>query len=490
MAQQISEHHPEYAEFQEDWLLMRDAYRGERRVKLQGTIYLPYTKAHVLDGAGSNNLTSVGQQDYNAYKKRARFDNFVREAVQTAIGMMHSQPPDIKLPKAMEDIRSSKGETLADLLRRINVEQLITGRVGILADIPKQPRVGQDLPYLTTYIAERVINWDEKQLFVLDESEFERGMGLSWRKKNKYRVLAIDESGNYGQQEIDEDNSFSLADLRTPSYRGRTLEQIPFAIANSVDVTNEVDEPPLLDLANLCMTIYRGDADYRHNLFMQGQDTFVTTGANFAEDEDVRVGAGARLDLPMGATAEYVGVTSQGLEEQRNDLSNLRARAGTMGAQTLDSTSRERESGDSLRIRVAARTADMNQIVEVGAHALEDVLKSVAIWIGENPDEVSVVPNKEFGEAPLTGQTMVEIATAATLGYPISQKSMHDLAFRRRMTRLTYEEEIEQAKKEKADEKNPFIQLETADRAGADQNAPGTKTTDQQSAREQAFDQT
>jgi hypothetical protein len=39
---------------------------------------------------------------------------------------------------------------------------------------------------------------------------------------------------------------------------------------------------------------------------MQGQDTFVTIGSGFDEEEKVRVGAGARVDFPMGADAKYV----------------------------------------------------------------------------------------------------------------------------------------------------------------------------------------
>jgi len=143
-----------------------------------------------------------------------------------------------------------------------------------------------------------------------------------------------------------------------------------------------------------------------------------------------------------------------------------------MGAQTLDSTSRERESGDSLRIRVAARTADLNTIADTGAAGLEQVLKICAEWMGENPDEVEVVPNKDFGEMPLTGQSMVEIATARNLGWPISARSMHDLGRKRRMTTKTFEEEVAEAEKEAEDEKFVFAKQGDGDRAATQPNDP------------------
>lgn len=486
MTTSLSSPHPEASAAKSDWTLMRDAYKGERQVKSKNTIYLPMTSSQIVDG-GLTNIESVGFKSYDAYKKRARFPNFTREAIQQALGMMHSQPPEIKMPKSMEKITSRMGEPLNVLLQKINTEQLLTGRVGLMADMPENPAPGEDIPYLATYIPERCINWDDGRveqlvpqrlnLVVLNESEFERKSDFTWEENQKYRVLIIgdieeNESASEYRQGVFEAEHFDENKLMTPMWRGRSLTKIPFIFINSCDITPDVDDPPLLDLGNMCMTIYRADADYRQNLFMQGQDTFVTIGGGWDETEEVRVGAGSRIDLPMGGDAKYVGVTSSGLSEQRQALENLERRAGSMGAQTLDSTSRERESGDSLRIRVAARTADLNTIADTGAAGLESILKIVAEWMGENPDEVSVLPNKEFGEMPLTGQTMVEIATARNLGWPISAKSMHDLSRKRRMTTKTFEEEQAEAEKEAKDEKFVFAKQGSGDRASLQPNDP------------------
>lgn len=386
----ISSKHPQFTHTCPDWTLMRDAYKGERHVKERGVVYLPPTEAMVKDGM--NSLTAVGARAYHAYKMRARFSNFVREAVQMAIGMMHSQPPRIDLPEAMKDIRGFRGETLPELLRKINTEQLITGRVGLMADLPISPLPGQDIPCLSIYKTESIINWDDGNssetvpqklnLVVLDESGDVRDEIFGWKTQSKYRVLIMGDAqeneqfGRYTQGVFIDDAEYNPSMMLTPSWRGRTLQELPFVIINSCDVAADVDDPPLLDLGNICMTIYRGDADYRQNLFLQGQDTLVTVGANFDEDQEIRVGAGARIDLPLGGTAEYVGVGASGLSEQRAALDKLDSRAGSMGAQTLDSTSRERESGDSLRIRIAARTADMTQSRKL---ALSDCSRSFAL---------------------------------------------------------------------------------------------------------------
>lgn len=476
MAVNLSEKHPQYQLQLENWMLMRDAYRGERQVKSKGTTYLPATSGQIADGMASPN--QPGAKSYQAYLTRARFPNFVREAIQTAVGMMHSQPPKISLPKELEAIRSAKGETLPQLLRRINEEQLLTGRIGLMADVPT--RALDPLPYLATYSTERLINWDDGTVeglvpqvlnfVVLDESEYERNkLNFGWTLEEKYRVLIL---GGINENDHDGVYKFGVFDTKEPaladgsltsaSIRGRVLNKIPFIVINSCDLVSEPDEPPIMDLGNLCMTIYRGEADYRQNLFMQGQDTLVIMGGVTDEEDDVRTGAGSRIDVPIGGDAKYIGVESDGLSEQREALENDRTRAGSMGAQSLDTVSRERESGTSLNIRIAARTADLNQIALTGAAGLEAILKICAEWVGANPEEVKVEPNLEFGDTQLSGQAMVEMQTARNLGFPISARSLHQVAFDRGLTKLTFEEEQKRAEEEK---NTIFKVLATGDRA-------------------------
>ena len=205
---------------------------------------------------------------------------------------------------------------------------------------------------------------------------------------------------------------------------------------------------------------------------MQGQDTLVVIGGAHDEDDDLRTGAGARIDIsnPQG-DAKFIGVNSDGLSEQREALKEDRARASSMGAQTADTVSRERESGKSLGIRLSSRTADLNTIADVGAAGLENILKIAAEWMGLNPEEVSVIPNKEFGETELTGQTMVEQQTARNLGFPISARSLHKRARDKGLTDMSFEEETAAIAEE---EKNPVLKRDpSGDRNGDQKNKTG-----------------
>lgn len=448
--------HPLYAKRLNDWELMEDSYAGERTVKEKSYKYLPATPGQILDGLESN---QDGRKNYLAYRKRARFPGFISEAVEALLGVMHHKPATIELPAKMEPLLEKatiKGESLQMLLRRINEHQLTAGRLGLLVDIEDNAPV-TTLPYIAVYKAKDIINWDDTQkdiqvrqklnLIVLNESRYERHM-LEWRYKRRYRALTlgdlVPEEGTevYQMAILHEESNLNLtqADLITPSIGGNTLDEIPFVIINSRDIVSEPDDPPLLDLANLAMVVYRGEADYRQALFMQGQDTLVIIGGS---DEEIRAGAGAHINVQQGGDAKYIGTDSKGLKEMRESLQNDKKEAESKGGKLLDTRQGTAESGEALKIRVGARTASLNQIALAGAEGLQTVLRSMATWLQLNPEEVVVTPNLDFTDAGVEGRTLVDWMTAKSLGLPLSLQSIHRKLQEKDFTEMEFEEEMD-----------------------------------------------
>lgn len=472
--------HPQYAEYKEDWVTMRDLYRGERVVKSKGEAYLPATKGMKLDGM---DFGKPGREAYEAYKLRAVFHDYVKDAVEYAIGLMHQKPPNIELPAKMESLRKKAtlyGESLALLLRRINEEQLVTGRVGIMLDLPKKVDPSNPMPQIAMYVTEAIRNWDDGEgavtngdgearlnLVVLDESGYVRNADFSWEYRTKYRVLilgntednepedsgAIYRQGQFGNGEKNTD--FNETDLMEPMVRGTTLQKIPFVIANTKDIVNTPDEPPLMGLGRLALAVYRGEADYRQNLFMQGQDTLVLIGgsrrsadASQTSEGPLRTGAGSVLEVETGGDAKYIGVNSNGLSEQREALQNDQDKAEARTGQLTNSKGNTGESGAALQTRIGAQTATLNQIALAGAGALERLLKICAEWVGADPNEVKVEPNLEFADYEMTGRDMVDMMSAKNMGLPLSRKSIHNMLLDRGVTKLDYETEISEIEEE------------------------------------------
>jgi hypothetical protein len=71
-----------------------------------------------------------------------------------------------------------------------------------------------------------------------------------------------------------------------------------------------------------------------------------------------------KLELAMGGDAKYIGVKADGLAEQRQALENDKEQAAERGARLLDFGDTARQSGDALRIRVAARTTNLTTLAQ------------------------------------------------------------------------------------------------------------------------------
>lgn len=468
MAITANARHPRYVELIGDWTICRDTYRGESRVKSRDQEYLPATSGMIQDGMQAD--TQLGYQQYQAYKNRAVYHDFMADCVETAIGVMFSKPPTIELPAQLEGMRANasvKGEPLEMLLRRINEQQMVTGRLGLLLDMPAipDPTTGTT-PYIVLYNAESIINWDDGSgeftqskprlnLVVLDESAYERETDFTWAFNQRYRVLylgsleANEQPGavaTYRFAIVESDDAQATSeDFVEALVKGQPITDIPFVFINSKDMVADPDDPPLLGLAMLAIAAYRGEADYRQALFMQAQDTLVTIGAG---EQNFRIGAGGVINLKPGADAKFIGVSADGLSEQREALNNDKMEAAHRAGQLIDARSRPFESGDALQTRMAAQTATLTQIAVTGARALETILKIAAEWVGANPEEVKVRPNLDFKLEGLISRELVEMMTAKQMGAPLSNQSIHAVMQERGLTRFDYEDELELIAKE------------------------------------------
>lgn len=538
----INSQHPLYLAMHEDWEMMRDLYIGERAVKGNGEKYLPATAGMHLDGMKEQ---QPGWHAYQAYLKRALFPDYVKDGVEALIGMMHQKPASFELPDVMQPYIEKitlGGEGLQTLLRRINVEQLTTGRMGLLADLPATPNTPVPtetttglvpvLPYIATYAGETIINWDEAtsqegfnalNLVVLDESSFARQAdGFTWKNLTKYRVLQLGvmtpaadaggtTTGATGGSENENqagkaqylmgtfDNlvgnvEYDASRMQTPMFKGATLESIPFVFINTKDIVSTPDQPPLLGLGRLVLCIYRSEADYRQALFLSGQDTLVVIGGTRNPDGEageaaaIRVGAGSRIDLDIGGDAKYIGVNSKGLTEQKAALDTDRANAEQKAGRLIAAGTQTDASGEALKTRITAQTATLNQIACAGAQGLENMLKNIGVWMGlAQPviDTIKVTPNLEFADFALVAQDIVFLMTARSMGAPISRESIHGIMVDRGMTQLSFEDEMEKIEDENAQlppsagtAGGPPLKVLPTDTGGTGNNEPVEKNAD------------
>ena len=538
--------HPKFLEFQEDWETCRDCKRGERIIKEGLDKYLPATSAMATDGFPKKD--TKGWRDYKSYIGRAVFRNYMKRAVYHSIGCLWYEPTTIELPPQMEPLRelaTRKKESLEQLLRNMHEECLTTGRLGIHAAMSKN----SEMPWINLYQGEKILNWDEGEqdqvihdslnLVVLDESKFVRREHFTWEFQKQYRVLMLgkldrneeavgDEPAEQRTQAqgapyleglFKEDNGgvtvegggkvaevpgkgldFDINTMITPTFHGNVLHHIPFVFINPRDIVPEPDDPPLLDLARHDLVIYRTEADYRQTLFMQGQYTLVIAGegsditddgTNSAGTKEVRTGAGAviRLANPQ-AYAEFIGVDAQGgLAEQRTAIENDTRFAEVQAGQLSDTRSNDKESGDAMRTRIAGETASLTTIAKTCAFGLQTLLRSIAVWMGADPEKVIVKPNLNFSPAKLTAKDLLDLQSGINVGLPLSEESMHRNIRRAALTELEYDDEMEKISNQEPRMPALEMQSELDEEAAKNEAERGEESADNTQARgEEAAD--
>lgn len=474
----IDSKHPLYSSRQPDWRQMQHTYSGERQVKAQTTEYLPPTEGMEIDGMKDG---QEGKKSYDSYLKRAVFPDFVRQGIEAMVGIMHREEARVEVParlaERLKDI-GANGESVQMFLRRMNEYQLLYGRAGILVEAPSGQ--GPDaMPYLVLYPATRIINWDDGpriqgrqalEFVVIDESDYERVGDLEWRLENRWRICAM--SGTVGtlREEEQEPNTaggvYQVAKVETtdaeltadswitPQIGGRTLNRVPFIFVNTKDMASNPDDPPLLGLSNLCLAIYRGEADYRQCLHMQGQETLVVSGAesdSTAAGNKTRLGVGAKIELPREGDAKFIGISAGGLSEMKAAITDDKMLAQEMTSRLFDSTGTSYQSGEALKIRVSAKTATLRTVATTSAAALAEALRIMAEWIGANPEEVLVEPNTDFADTTTASRTALELMQARQVGFPISKKSLHRFAVQQGLSVMTFEDEMAEIDGEEPD---------------------------------------
>ena len=408
MTDSVDTRHPEYtSDIIDEWRLMRDAYRGEVAIKRRGEVYLPMPSGYRHHPGGAE----VGAAMYAAYKKRARFPEIVSSAIRGMVGIAHGQEWQIDVPSALMYLwenSDGKGLPLEALSKRITTELLQTGRHALLADAPPN---GGDI-YLAGYTAEEVVNWsDDDDFYVLREVVYER-TGFGWTEAVKSRVLEIVE-GRYVQRVYMDGE---LAEEYEPRARGgAVLDMIPLTIGGAMDLDLKPDAPPLIGVARAAVAHYQLNADYRHQLYMSGQETLVLHNV---ETSPAVVGAGIVLNLQSAdgtkdTRAEYVGPSGVGIDAHVTAMDREQAAAIRSGAQLFDnSRGSGQESGEARRLRFSAETATLSSIVGASATILERTLKQAAIMAGANPDDVIVAPPQNLLEGRLDPQEITALLSA------------------------------------------------------------------------------
>ncbi|QHJ80226.1 MAG: hypothetical protein [Bacteriophage sp.] len=286
--------HPLYSDFITEYERVDDCVAGERRIKKQGSLYLPRPSAWDDDR-------------FKNYQLRARFMNATARTLSALIGIAMEKPLGIQMESSFDYLRENsdgKGRSINQLFRDALSQNLRKGRGGILLDNTKindgeymvETTIAQNSAerwVLRHFDAKHIINWrtvnGKLSLLVLKYHEevetdgFEHDPITIWLEyrmvKGKcYGRVWKSPSGVNQPAAIVFGSGESQTQLIPIAINGAQLDHIPFAWYGSENNDEIPDAPPLADIAALNIGHYQADADIAESAFITGQPTVSVTG--------------------------------------------------------------------------------------------------------------------------------------------------------------------------------------------------------------------
>ena len=346
-AKNINKRHPDSEEMLSIWEKCEDAREGQTAIHEAGRTYLP-------------SLSGQSNSEYQAYKRRAVFYGAMSRTVDAFAGMIMRVPPSVDNPSPYLDDVTGHDCSLTEFAGQVLEEVLVTGFGGILVEhsplaqavtLAQAQALGAR-PYLALFDADSIINWrmDGKRItqLILEEEEYIAKSEFEGEEQRFYRVLDLDEMGNYRQRKfIEKDDIFTqVGDDIYPLMNGANLKEIPFYFLGDAD-----ELPLLIDLVDLNISHYMTTADLENGCHFTGIPQPWLAGVQLPDGVSLSVGGLSAWVFPdPQANAQYLEFSGQGLGALEKRLELKEKQMAALGAKMLsDSVTAETATGASLR---------------------------------------------------------------------------------------------------------------------------------------------
>ncbi len=416
--------HGDYDHWKDPTERCRDGYQGLDAVRAQTTKYLPQMK--------------MSASEYVDYLGRAQWSGAPERTVRGLAGAVMRNEAQVVVPERVRrDLQADATQTglpLQRLIQNVIQEQLKVGRIGVLVD---RSTSGSGRPYMRTYTAESITNWDEAEvdgrkiltLVVLREKARDRRQGVcgdgapdifDWTEQDQYRVYWLGTVEGAGRSRLivdvwrkvnaasarEEDQWRPVLELRQmPDRRGEALDFIPFTFCGSDDVDPAIEKPPLLDLADTALGWYRNSADYERAVKYLCP-VFVFHGTELAENTIISPGQAFGIS-DAGGGGQILQMSKDTVSGYVEAMDRKLQMMAVQGARLLETQKAMAETAESKRLGLQGEGATLNTIALTADQALTRALRQYVWWTGEGtvPEDLSdvlVATNKDFVDVKLT----------------------------------------------------------------------------------------
>ena len=312
-----------------------------------------------------------------------------------------------------EDV-TGDGTPLNEFARRLLVDALLYGHTSMVVDFPNE-----DAPRT---LREEVLATGRKPYLCLVNAQQIRG----WRTKNhlaqgqldqvRYLERVIEPEGLFGEDVIDQMRiltpggyqiwRYDSGNNREQGWRlheeGTTsLDEIPLVTVYSNRVGTLMSKPPLLEVANLCISYCQRYADYHHSIHVGAQPILVLKGFDPENDNELGMSVNTAVLLPPDGDCMYVEPTSAVYESQLRLLQTLEEQISALGISALAKQNITNTAAESKRLDRIDSDSIMAIISQDLAGAMTDMLRIAGKYAGKEPPMVTIP--KDFENRLLDG---------------------------------------------------------------------------------------
>ena len=469
------------------WEYVSDCYEGAERVKYgpNALSYLPMSSLE-RDELATRGV-EFSRSRYAFRRDIASYENFFRPLVDDAVGLMQRNPgiarfgavSDEESPREVRDLRdwgNRFNDGLAGLKARLNFAQILYGRYGMLLDVASDGNGFAPNFCVVEYPAQKILDGEVFEnptsrfgairWALLDESTWRFDSGTKERKRApRLRVLALDSRGRYystlfeGEDAREKWRRFNIAEpsgerVVYPSFKGRTLDFVPFTVCNveTLGIENW-STPPYLDVARLAVENYVVDSWYKMGLYLHATPTLAVCNAA-RESNDVRLGGviWPRSSGPNPVSVQILETNGAGLAELRQAKTELKETLKRTSARELIERAGANSSSDALKIRTTFCAVSIASIDKTGARAIEEQLCFASRWAGATVEEtcarISYRPDVSYVGAEFEMSEVVDLLKTNGETGTLSDRNIYGLLEKAAPGALSsYEDNEEQKKK-------------------------------------------
>ena len=449
----VDSQHKTYTTFADKWYRARAACAGQDEVHNGGVKFLP-------------KLGSQTAEDYKAYKLRATYFNAAGRTLNGLVGMIFRKSPQIE-QNGVDDIISDvdlEGNSLETFAQDILREVMLVARFGVLVEYPRvdeAPKTQAEAsaknlrPYASSYPTESIINWKMERInnvmqatmVMLKESASEPVDEYQSKDIDQIRELRLAD-GQYVQRIFRKDEKTNkyvkFGDDIVPLMNNAPLGFIPFYTFGCEDNDLDLDDAPILPLADLNLAHYRVTADYEHGCHFTGLPMLFIAGITLGEKDSIYLGSQTAIVTDNeNAQGKFIEFSGQGLGSLEKNLESKEKQMASIGARMLEQQKTGVESEGAMQMRSNGENSVLAALAVLASSQLSKMLSFMARWAGVQ-GEVVVNLNTDYMPVGMSAQDLTALVSAWQLG-AISPNTLFDNLKRGEIIKDNKEFEEEQA---------------------------------------------